>query len=121
MTATGSFGPVVISVTDGLRTASTTDKFFTVAGALSISRTPDATTVKGSAYSSQSTASGGSGAGYAYSLAGGTLPDRLTLSSSGTISGTPAAAGTYPSHCQGLEQPAIRTPLRFGLHDAAVS
>lgn len=45
------------------------------------------------AYSQTVTASGGTGS-YSFSLASGTLPAGLSLSASGTISGTPTAAGT---------------------------
>ena len=48
----------------------------------------------GSVYSSTLAASGGV-TPYAWSLISGTLPDGLTLSASGTISGTPAVAGTF--------------------------
>jgi streptogramin lyase len=45
-------------------------------------------------YSQQLTATGGSGAGYTFSEIG-TLPPGLSLSSSGLLSGTPTALGTY--------------------------
>ena len=40
------------------------------------------------------TASGGTGTGYTFSATG--LPAGLTMSSSGTISGTPTVSGTFP-------------------------
>lgn len=40
-------------------------------------------------------ASGGSGSGYSYSLSGGNLPTGLNLASSGAITGTSSAAGTF--------------------------
>jgi hypothetical protein len=46
------------------------------------------------AYSTTITTSGGTGL-YYYTSAAGVLPDGLTLSSSGTISGTPVIAGSY--------------------------
>jgi hypothetical protein len=49
----------------------------------------------GVAYSQAITASGGT-APYTYTLTYGTLPAGVTLSSSGTLSGTPTASGTYP-------------------------
>ncbi len=47
------------------------------------------------AYSASVSATGGAGA-LTYSLATGPLPAGLSLSSAGTISGTPTAAGTFP-------------------------
>lgn len=47
----------------------------------------------GTAYSATLTASGGTG-NYTWSLASGTLPAGLSLSSAGVISGTPTASGT---------------------------
>ena len=45
-------------------------------------------------YTTTIVAAGGTGS-YTFSLAGGALPDGLSLSSSGTISGTPTIAGNY--------------------------
>ena len=53
---------------------------------------PDAQTA--TAYSQTVTASGGIG-GYSYAITGGALPNGLTLSAGGVISGTTAAAGAY--------------------------
>ncbi len=50
--------------------------------------------VVGSAYSQPLSATGGSGAGYTWTKTAGSLPAGVTLSSAGTISGTPTAAGT---------------------------
>jgi hypothetical protein len=60
--------------------------------ALSASGAPPAGTV-GIAYTSSLQASGGT-APYMWSVASGTLPAGLSLSSTGTIAGTPTAAGT---------------------------
>jgi hypothetical protein len=49
----------------------------------------------GAAYSQTLTATGGA-APYTWSLASGNLPGGLTLSSTGVISGTPTAAGSFP-------------------------
>ncbi|GAB2573510.1 putative Ig domain-containing protein [Dyella jejuensis] len=46
------------------------------------------------AYSQQLTASGGNGS-YSFSISAGALPAGLTLSSSGLLSGTPTAAGSF--------------------------
>src|SRR5438477_448325 len=49
----------------------------------------------GSAYSATLNASGGTSP-YSWSLSSGTLPTGLSLSSSGTLSGTPTVAGAFP-------------------------
>jgi hypothetical protein len=48
----------------------------------------------GAAYSTALQASGGSGSGYVFSIASGTLPAGLSLSTNGVIAGTATAAGT---------------------------
>jgi arabinan endo-1,5-alpha-L-arabinosidase len=47
------------------------------------------------AYTATLTATGGTGSGYAWSVSAGTLPGGMTLASSGVLSGTPTAAGTF--------------------------
>ncbi|MBH8559022.1 putative Ig domain-containing protein [Hymenobacter negativus] len=49
---------------------------------------------RGTAYSQTITASGGT-APYSYAITAGALPSGLTLSSTGTLSGTPAASGSF--------------------------
>lgn len=49
----------------------------------------------GSSYTQTFTASGGVGSSYAYAISAGALPAGLTLSSSGVLSGTPAATGAF--------------------------
>jgi len=49
---------------------------------------------EGEAYTATLGATGGTGE-YTWSVASGTLPDGLSLSSAGAISGTPTAAGTF--------------------------
>lgn len=49
----------------------------------------------GTPYTQTLTAAGGTGAGYNWTLASGSLPTGLGLSAGGVISGTPAAAGIY--------------------------
>lgn len=50
--------------------------------------------VVGTAYSQSLAATGGAG-GFTWSVTAGSLPSGLTLASSGTISGTPTATGTF--------------------------
>jgi Putative Ig domain len=64
----------------------------TTIATLSIGGNPGAGTV-GAAYSAQLSATGGT-APYSFSVISGSLPNGLTLSSTGAISGTPTAAGT---------------------------
>ena len=49
----------------------------------------------GTPYTGTVSATGGS-APYAFTLASGSLPDGLSLSSAGAISGTPKSAGSFP-------------------------
>ena len=56
----------------------------------------------GSAYSAALAATGGTPP-YSWSVTAGSLPPGLSLSSAGTISGTPAVAGTYPVTVQAAD------------------
>jgi uncharacterized repeat protein (TIGR01451 family) len=56
----------------------------------------------GTPYSQSITASGGA-APYVFSITTGTLPPGLTLSSGGTLSGTPTASGTYSFTVQAFD------------------
>ena len=66
----------------------------TVNPALSITTTSLPNGIVGAAYSQTLVAAGGSGS-YSWSIASGSLPPGLSLSSAGVISGTPTTAGTY--------------------------
>ncbi len=77
----------------GTGPASATTNAVTVNAAPTITSTPQDGEV-GIAYSHQLTQSGGT-APYTYDLTSGSLPDGLTLSGAGLISGTPTAAGSY--------------------------
>lgn len=67
----------------------------TIVPALAVSTNALPSGVVGSAYSAQLKATGGDGTNYAWSLASGALPAGLSLNATtGTISGTPTAAGT---------------------------
>jgi arabinan endo-1,5-alpha-L-arabinosidase len=61
--------------------------------------TVTATTLPGgtvsASYSATLTASGGTGAGYEWTVSGGALPGGLTLASGGILAGTPTAAGSF--------------------------
>jgi lactocepin len=60
------------------------------------------------AYTTTLVANGGTGL-YYYTLSAGTLPDGLTLSSSGTVSGTPLVAGDYPITVQATDGNSVDT------------
>lgn len=77
---------VVASCGDGDPTAPSSDP-------VSIETETLADAIEGQGYSQQLTAAGGSG-GYSWVLAAGSLPSGVTLSPTGTISGTPGGAGT---------------------------
>ena len=84
-----------ITVTDSRQVTDTRSYALTISPATLLITTdtlPSGTA--GSVYSSTLAASGGV-TPYAWSLISGTLPDGLTLSASGTISGTPTVAGTF--------------------------
>lgn len=65
-----------------------------------------ATASIGSAYSQSMTASGGT-APYTFAVSAGALPAGLTLSSSGTLSGTPTAGGTFNFTITATDQTAL--------------
>jgi hypothetical protein len=95
-TATGS-ATITVTVTVGGVTSAGQPLSLSVLSVLTVtsSATPPNATV-GSAYSFALQAAGGSGSGYSWSLASGTLPAGLTsLPSSGAISFTPTTAATY--------------------------
>lgn len=65
-----------------------------ISPALGVTTGPLAGGTTGTAYNATETATGGFGT-YAYSLAAGSLPNGLTLSPAGSITGTPNAPGTF--------------------------
>ncbi len=93
--AAGSY-PLVFKVVDAHGNSSTKSLSLTITDAsLAItSAMPLVPASLNTPYSLQMAASGGRG-GYAWTLASGSLPAGLTLSSSGLISGTPTRASTY--------------------------
>lgn len=68
-------------------------------GSLSVASASLPSGMVGSAYQAQLSAAGGAGS-YTWPLVSGSLPPGLTLSSSGVVSGTPAAAGTQSFEVQ---------------------
>ncbi len=95
-TAAGTF-TFAVKVTDSLGfTATTGSLSITINGALTIKPPTLPAGIVGSSYPTETfTASGGSGTGYTFTLASGTLPNPLTLGTNGAIaSAVPTAAGT---------------------------
>ena len=92
-TVSGTF-PYTVTVTDSAGNTGTFNCSVTVAPPISATCV-SITAVQGVAITPVTmTASGGTGTGYTFSATG--LPTGLTMSSSGTISGTPTVSGTFP-------------------------
>ncbi len=91
-TAAGS-SPFTVTATDSLGATATKNLTILVNPAVTLNATAPPAGSVGSAYSSQISATGGTGA-LTYAVTTGTLPAGLTLSSSGLISGTPTTAGS---------------------------
>jgi hypothetical protein len=90
--AAGTF-TVPVTVSDYSGTTATQNYTLAIAAAnVTFTNPPLSNGAVGSPYSAGLTASGGSGT---YTFTGSGLPPGLTLSSSGTLSGTPTAAGAY--------------------------
>ncbi|MGY3582410.1 hypothetical protein ACVIGB_000666 [Bradyrhizobium sp. USDA 4341] len=95
MTPVGIYGPIKITVDDGVTSVSSQPMTFTVNWpALAISGSSDTSGFLGQSYSAPFSATGGDG-NYIFSLAAGTLPPGLLLSSSGDISGVPSTVGSF--------------------------
>lgn len=93
-TAAGTFG-FSVTATDTYGATGTDNLTLTVSNAvLSLSPTTVPAADWGVAYSQQFQASGGV-APYSYALTAGTLPQGLTLSSAGALSGAPSEEGTF--------------------------
>lgn len=94
--------PVIIAVVDqDGRTSNTGSQTISILPSeaqrpLTISGTPATSGQIGVAYSASFSAVGGAGSGYNFDLAGGPLPDGLSLSPDGKIAGSPTTTGTYP-------------------------
>src|SRR5271170_5992003 len=96
-TATGT-STFTVKVTDSLsNTATTASLSITIDPTLVITPPTFPGGIVGTSYPAETfTASGGSGTGYTFALASGSLPNPLTLGANGTIaSATPTAAGTF--------------------------
>jgi hypothetical protein len=98
--------PGASTITVAVKDASPTPQTVTVRLSITVSNSPLsvhvvslATPVLGSSYSQTIIASGGT-APYTFSLSSGSLPTGLTISSSGTLSGTPTALGTFAATLQ---------------------
>jgi hypothetical protein len=93
-TTRGSY-PFVVSVTDTAgRSATSATVTLTVSVPLQITTTALPGATKGVAYSLQLAGDGGI-APYTWAFSSRTIPAGMSLSSSGTLSGTPTVAGTY--------------------------
>jgi hypothetical protein len=95
-TQTGTF-PFIVKVTDSSSPPSTTTQSLNivVGTALTITTTSLPAATAGSSYSQALGASGGT-TPYTWTVYSGSPPAGLTLSSGGTISGTPTQTGTFP-------------------------
>jgi hypothetical protein len=88
----GSFS-VTLKVTDSAQATATQTFTITVAAALTITTATLPNATVGTPYSQTLTASGGGT--FAWSVSTGALPAGITLSSAGSLSGTPTAPGTF--------------------------
>lgn len=92
-TGSPSFG---VTVTDSAANTANITYTLAIKPALAVTTaTTLPTGFVGTSYSQQLMATGGSGTGYAWSVASGALPGGLTLSTGGLISGSPTAAGAF--------------------------
>jgi hypothetical protein len=117
---------VTVTAADGESPAQTVQQqtTLTVAAPLSITTKTLPTATVGTAYRQQLAAAGGTGP-YTWTLTSGTLPEGLTLSVSGTVSGTPAGRGTWAFTVQAAdgESPAqtVQRQLTLAVHAAPLA
>ncbi|NTI26448.1 tandem-95 repeat protein [Rhizobium rhizogenes] len=93
-TTSGTFNFTVVATDDNSFTGSQTYSITIGAPTITIAPTTLPTATVATAYSQTITASGGTSP-YSYAVTAGALPAGLTLSSAGTLSGTPTASGTF--------------------------
>lgn len=95
-----------VKVTDATNQTATASYHVTIAGGgstpLSITTVNLPAALLSSAYSAQIAATGGT-PGYSFSITGGALPSGITMSSSGQLSGSTTAAGTYHFTVQAVD------------------
>src|SRR5271155_2096510 len=124
-TASGT-STFTVKVTDSLgNTATTGTLSITINGALTITPPSFPTGIVGASYGAKTfTASGGSGTGYTFTLASGSLPTPLTLGTNGTIAAaTPTASGTFTFTVKvtdSLSDPATPSSLSITIDPALV-
>ena len=104
--------PFTVQVTDSAapRNVSTRQLSITIVSPLVVTTTLLGEAVGGQAYNQTLQASGGTPP-YTWSLSSGPLPGAVTLSSTGVLTGTPTAAGTFPITVQVTDasSPALTT------------
>jgi hypothetical protein len=93
VTANGTAGSYSVSAAASSSSSATFSLTNLPAIALTPVTLPDGT--YGSAYSQPLTAAGGAGAPYTFAVTAGALPGGLSLDPSGTLAGTPTAAGAF--------------------------
>ena len=102
----------------GPYTGSATYTLTTSAPTITVSPSTLSGATTGVAYSQAVTASGGT-APYTYTITTGALPAGMTLSSAGTLSGTPTAAGTFSFTVRGTDANAYSGTRAYSLTVAA--
>jgi len=90
----GGTANFTVQVTDSNKATATAQFALTIASNPAIVTATLPSPALGATYSAQLSATG-TGAPFAWSISGGALPDGLTLSSGGMISGKPSAPGTF--------------------------
>ncbi len=120
-TSSGVFA-FTVQVTDSISVSATKAFTINIAPGLTIVSGSGPTLppgVVGGPYSDTLSATGGT-APYTFSVTGGALPAGLTLSSSGTISGTPTQGGTFTFTIQAADSNSVKAAQSFSLSIAAL-